>query len=71
MGHDKKYLEIISQRFGYHSRYQPETPLSARELKLILRAITKMLLNNLCITYSNSLFNAFEVQKCKQNIGLM
>ena len=26
------YLEIISWRFGYRPKYQPETPLSAREL---------------------------------------
>ena len=26
------YLEIISWRFGYGPKYQPETPLSAREL---------------------------------------
>ena len=28
-------LEIISQRFGYCPKYQPETPLSARELKAL------------------------------------
>ena len=27
-----QYLEIISRRFGYRPKYQPETPLSAREL---------------------------------------
>ena len=27
-----QYLEIISWRFGYRPKYQPETPLSAREL---------------------------------------
>ena len=56
--HDRtvQYLEIISWRFGYRPKYQPETPLSARELRLILRVITKTPCYNLFIIYSISLF---------------
>ena len=60
----KKYLEIISRRFGFawsinpRPHYLPES-FSLRAdngWRLILRVITKTPWDNLFITYSNSLF---------------
>ena len=67
-------IEIISRRFDFRSKFEPETPLSAQSFRsradngrgLILRAITETLFNNMFITYSNSLLHE-DVQQCKYN----